>query len=413
LSLILYNCFADFPETPSLEKIIRHMKSLFSLLVIFLFCIGLASAQGIEFFKGTWQEALAEAEKQDKIIFVDAYAVWCGPCKRMSREVFTDEAVGAFYNKHFINVKLDMEKGEGLTFRQKYPVSAFPTLYYIDYTGETVQRVRGARPADAFLELGKEVLSKIDRSGQYAEAYEKGERDPELIYNYIQALNRAGKSSLKVTNDYLRDQQDLSSEANLRIIFEGMTEADSRVFDHFTRYRDPIIALESEAAYQEKLLEACRTTVDKAIEFEYRDLIDDAIAKVKKYYPAEAERFELEAEMEYAMALNDGATYAKYARKYGKKVADGDPMILQQLAQDLAINFEENADAMKQAEALAREATRHGDSYEHYLTYANILARNGKRAEAIEAAGQSLELAKAEGERAVQMVERFIQKLKG
>ncbi len=378
-----------------------------------VFSLGLLNAQGIEFFQGTWKEALAEAQKQDKIIFVDAYAVWCGPCKRMSREVFTDEAVGAFYNKHFINVKLDMERGEGLEFRKKYPVSAFPTLYYIDHSGETVHRVRGARPADAFLQLGKEVLSKIDRSGQYAEAYEKGDRSPELVYNYIAALNRAGKSSLKITNDYLRDQQDPGSEANLRIIFEGMTEADSRVFEYFARYREAIVALESEEAYREKLLQACRTTVDKAIEFEYRNLVDDAIGKVKIYYPEEAERFELEAEMEYAMALNDGKAYAKNARKYGKKIADGDPQILNKLAQDLAINFEEDADAMKEAEDLAKEAVRHADAYGYYLTYASILARNGKREEAIKVANQSLELAKAEGEQAVQTVQRFLEKLNG
>ena len=257
------------------------------------------------------------------------------------------------------------------------------------------------------------MLSKIDRSGRYAEAYERGDRDPELVYQYIKALNQAGKSSLKITNDYLRDQQELAAEANLRIIFEGMTEADSRVFELFTQYRDQLIALHSADAYREKLLEACRTTVDKAIEFEYRDLVDDAVDKVKKYYPAAAERFELEAEMEFAMALNDAKTYAKYARKYGKKIADGDPVKLNELAQELAINFEEDKTAMKQAEALAKEATRHSDAYGHFLTYANILARNGKREEALDVARRSLELAKAEGEQAVKLVERFLKKLNG
>ena len=97
------------------------------------FLLGLSFSwgqDGIEFFKGTWQEALEEAQKQDKIIFVDAYAVWCGPCKRMSKEVFPHAEVGAFYNKHFINLKLDMERGEGLKFRQQYPVSAFPLIKY-------------------------------------------------------------------------------------------------------------------------------------------------------------------------------------------------------------------------------------------------------------------------------------------
>ena len=117
------------------------------LTLISLFVIAAISldAQGISFFKGTWEEALEEAKKQDKIIFVDAYAVWCGPCKRMSNNVFPHEKVGQFYNKNFINMKLDMERGEGLKFRKQYPVAAFPTLFYIDYTGELVMKVRGAQ----------------------------------------------------------------------------------------------------------------------------------------------------------------------------------------------------------------------------------------------------------------------------
>ena len=106
-----------------------------SLIIILLAIAGISTiqAQGIEFFHGSWDEAIEEAKKQEKIIFVDAYAIWCGPCKRMAKNVFPDEKVGEFYNKHFINMKLDMERGEGLKFRKKYPVSAFPTLF-LDFT---------------------------------------------------------------------------------------------------------------------------------------------------------------------------------------------------------------------------------------------------------------------------------------
>ncbi len=55
------------------------MRFILSFL-FFAICLNGINAQGIEFFKGTWEEALAEAKKQDKILFVDAYAKWCGPC---------------------------------------------------------------------------------------------------------------------------------------------------------------------------------------------------------------------------------------------------------------------------------------------------------------------------------------------
>jgi len=101
--------------------------------------------QGIEFFDGTWKEALAQAEKEDKIVFVDAYAQWCGPCKRMAKNEFTKTEVGDFFNKNFINLKLDMEIADGMSFGAKYPVSAFPTLFFLTPDGEIVKKITGGQ----------------------------------------------------------------------------------------------------------------------------------------------------------------------------------------------------------------------------------------------------------------------------
>lgn len=114
---------------------------------------------GINFFQGTWAEALAAAKKQKKLIFVDAYAVWCGPCKYMSNNVFPDKAVGEFFNKNFINYKFDMEKGEGPEFARKYQVGAYPTLLFIDAAGEVTYRQMGARDVPGFIKLGEEALA--------------------------------------------------------------------------------------------------------------------------------------------------------------------------------------------------------------------------------------------------------------
>jgi len=166
------------------------MRILSTLLVALSF-IATASAQGIEFFHGTFEEAKELAKAEEKIIFVDAYAQWCGPCKRMAANVFTQSEVGDFHNSKFINMKIDMEDKEGRKFGRKYPVSAFPTLFYIDYTGEVVHKVKGGKTVEKLIELGKFALSKVDRSGEYAAAYENGDRDPQLVYSYVKELNRA------------------------------------------------------------------------------------------------------------------------------------------------------------------------------------------------------------------------------
>jgi thiol:disulfide interchange protein len=126
-------------------------------LLSFLSLMGTrAMGQGIEFFHGTWAEALAKSRAEGKPIFVDAYTDWCGPCKWMSANIFTKPEVGAYFNSNFINVKLDMEKGEGPTFARNYKVMAYPTLLFMDSVGNVKLRQQGApQTADVLIGLGK------------------------------------------------------------------------------------------------------------------------------------------------------------------------------------------------------------------------------------------------------------------
>ena len=118
--------------------------------------------EGIRFFEGTWKAAREKAAETGKPLFVDAYAEWCGPCKVMDKRVFTRKTVGEFYNKHFINYQYDMEKGKGPQFRQKYKVTAYPTLLFFNSTGRVVYRQRGAMGPSGLLKTGKKALQAMD-----------------------------------------------------------------------------------------------------------------------------------------------------------------------------------------------------------------------------------------------------------
>lgn len=116
---------------------------------------------GIKFFKGSLQEALALAKSEGKMVFLDAYTTWCGPCRWMSANVFTKQAVGDYFNKYFVNVKMDMERGEGPSTARRYRVNAYPTLLFLEGDGEVVHRALGAHRENDFLNLGKQVVSKM------------------------------------------------------------------------------------------------------------------------------------------------------------------------------------------------------------------------------------------------------------
>lgn len=116
-----------------------------------------STEQGIQFTDATWKDHLAKAKSEKKIIFLDAYASWCGPCKLLQKNVFPQKEVGDFFNKEFINVKIDMEKGEGPALALQYPLEAYPTLFFIDSDGKVIKKVIGYQSPEGLLAIGKGV----------------------------------------------------------------------------------------------------------------------------------------------------------------------------------------------------------------------------------------------------------------
>lgn len=92
------------------------MKRVLALLYFGVLAMGSIYAQGIEFFHGTYEEALQKARAEGKQIFVDVYTSWCGPCKMMAKNVFTRQEVGDYYNNKFVCLKLDAEKESSHAF---------------------------------------------------------------------------------------------------------------------------------------------------------------------------------------------------------------------------------------------------------------------------------------------------------
>lgn len=145
---------------------------------------------GMKFFKGTYEELLAEAKKQDKKIFIDFYTKWCGPCRAMAKNIFPLEAVGKFYNEHFICYKVDAEVGEGPELAKKYKVKGFPTFTFTDANGKSIYEGTsiGTNSEEGFIRLGRLALGLEKKDwAWYQDEFKKGNRNTQFLEEYFKA----------------------------------------------------------------------------------------------------------------------------------------------------------------------------------------------------------------------------------
>lgn len=223
---------------------VNILLNLFCLLPLVSSAQASMSNEGLQFLDNPqWSFVLRQATEQDKLIFVDCYTAWCGPCKALAREVFPRPEVGAYFNPRFINVKYDMEKGDGKKLYERYKkhIIGFPTMLLINKNGEVLQQLAGYQDAEKLLDSIKEVM---EGKGLFmlAERYRAGERDFSFIGDYIRALEGAFlKDTLqKVTSEYLAniDLKTLDQDEVWNLLGKYITDINSPAFEHLVKNID-------------------------------------------------------------------------------------------------------------------------------------------------------------------------------
>ncbi|GGE94809.1 Thioredoxin [Chishuiella changwenlii] len=155
------------------------MKKIITLSTMFF--VSILFGQGIKFEKTTFNETLKKAKEENKLVFLDAYTTWCGPCRIMDENIFPLENIGNFYNSNFINLKIDAEKGEGIDIVKKYNISGYPTLLFINGNGEEIYRSHGGDNEEDFIKLGENALNPSNNLKLLKQKYDDGDRSSELL----------------------------------------------------------------------------------------------------------------------------------------------------------------------------------------------------------------------------------------
>jgi len=251
------------------------MKKIITVLLLTIYSLFsyADNKEGIKFEDGSWSEITAKAKKEKKLIFIDCYTSWCGPCKRLASEIFTLSDVGSFFNSHFVNYKVDMEKGEGVTLQKLFHVGAYPTLLWVDYKGNIIHRILGFTKAENLLSQAGAALKGGNFNTDLEKRYNDNKNNPEIVKEYLNALTSMSDSRVRaVTQHYLSlipKEQYLDKDK-----FEMIA---SKVRDPFSSIITYII--DNRAEFNKKFTEERVTSVINA---NYEKFADSLVWKVKE-----------------------------------------------------------------------------------------------------------------------------------
>lgn len=357
-----------------------------------------AAGEGMVFVEKPFEDLLAQAKAENKIIFIDAYTTWCGPCKMMASQIFPKPEVGAVYNERFINAKIDMEKGEGPELARRYSVMAYPTYLFVDGNGDIVHKGIGYIPAEPFLALADAATS--DNSlGAMNKRYAAGERSGEFMGQYAQVLTEVYEQEKagKVAEEYLSGVEDWSDPATLNLLISNPGEPGGKRMNYLFANLD---AVEKEMPLDEfSMMMQQNFIMGEMKKRGSRDM--PSVADMRKVYKAHAGPLAGRMGDYYAMFLpertGDYAAYVPAAIKYVDKYGSENFSELNSVAWTIFENSEDKAQLQK-ALGYAKKSVGLNKNYANMDTLAWLYHKTGDKKMAKETAAEAIEIAKATGQ---------------
>ncbi len=178
----------------------------------------------VNFIEVTTIEEMEGAQKkasdQQLMLFVDVYATWCGPCKIMDKDVYTDASVAEYMNANFVSVRLDGETDYGRKYATEQQLEGYPSMFIFSRDGDPVSKVVGFTPAEELVSSLKGTAENHKAVKVYKTRYERGTLENSEFEEYITVVREMGNQ---------KEAEKLASEYMERIIFEKLSDSDIRV----------------------------------------------------------------------------------------------------------------------------------------------------------------------------------------
>lgn len=417
---------------------------LFFLLLLLSSTNILWAQNKIHFADITIKAATQRANIEDKNIFVDTYAPWCGPCKIMDIH-FQDKEVVNYFNRNFINVKIDTDTPYGKKMSTKYQVAFLPTLLILTKDGATRFKVDKLINRDELLSLAKLAIEgpknprpvnppppskkevvvvkptpkKAEKQVQESPMIknEVGEKQttiakeesaekilyvldknatnlpPEILYEeaYFRLQLNDG-SQKEAAQKYLATQENWNSEKNLKFIFDFLYDTDSDEFAYFVSNKELFQKVISEEKIQRSLKILVENKLYQGIprpDFERSKFLlslIDAEHSEKNNYHYFLNRLHLEKkQVDFNNLCNE---YFKLNDKYNQEI------VINYISGKLTAKS--NKSKLRSHLGLLELIEEPEDNYSLLLLYSKLYFRLSDRANAIAKANKAIEIGQLE-----------------
>ncbi len=373
---------------------------ILTLLITISYSDGYSQNRSIRFTEKPWQEIVETAKKENKMIFLDAYASWCGPCKWMAANMFTNDTIADYYNKTFICASIDMEKGEGINLRKKYVVRAYPSLLFIDTAENMVhERVGAAQKVRDYIDMARVAQNPEECLASYIKMYNAGNNSPQFIQTYLNRLADAYIPVNAVMKKYFATQNetDLLNRVNWNIIYRFVGEINDPLFEFLVKHQTEYARSYSRDSVNGKISDVYMNALNGTLRNGNAKLADSAYMTLKEKIKASgfegARKVIFTTDLQWYQTRGKNKEFLDLAFENMDKYYSDDYDMLSKVSWMVSSMTNEQKYMEKALYWSKRSVSIKGEPF-NIDTYASILFKMGKKDEAIKQEKRVIALAK-------------------
>jgi thioredoxin-related protein len=368
------------------------MQKRFNTLLILAMILAISGAAGQSNFRDlTFQEAVSEANQEDKLLFVDAYTDWCGWCKVMDRETFSTEEIGNFMNEKFVSIKVNMEEGFGIDLAMKYRVSSYPHYLIFDETGQLLAKFGGYLEPQPFKEKVTTVLLPENHLPPLENPMDFELGFPDFYRNSFKKRQDRSYPSAEELMAYLNEHTDVTDIATWGVVYRFVN--DGPYVEKIIANKDALIDKYGGEDVMAKLSRIVFTEVKAAIKSEDEGAFQASLQSADKLLGEEAEDYKLRYRLYYYQMTSQWKDYADIGNSLAMENLEENAASLNQIAWTLYEKCE-SSDAVQLAHDWMKDLVESVPEYAYLDTYAAILYNIVKKDEALNAASKAIVITK-------------------